>query len=398
MTASLWLDEPYAPRAALTHESVASVAVLGGGITGVATSYWLSQFGKPSVLLERQVVAAGATGRNAGFLLEGTAPAYDALVERHGRATAGALWRFTAENRDRLIAACERESLGCEVTRCGSVVAASSVGEFEGLRRQAALLTEDGFRCEVWERAQMLDRLNGVGGFVGGMYNERDAGLNPVRFVRALAGVSEQRSVQIFEGSPVRSLEREGRHWRVATPSGSVRAESVVLGLNAYTAMVDPSWQGLVDPVRGQVLATAPVGREMFANLFYANHGFEYWRQLPDGRVVLGGLRQLAMADEVGMLDTLHPRIQDALTRYLRDLGVPPYVQVTHRWSGVMGFVRDRLPLIGPVPDRPGLYIAGGYSGHGLAFAFLAGRMIAQLIVEGDTEYPRVLFPERLMA
>jgi glycine/D-amino acid oxidase-like deaminating enzyme len=134
----------------------------------------------------------------------------------------------------------------------------------------------------------------------------------------------------------------------------------------------------------------------LFRRLFYANRGFEYWRQLPSGEIVLGGLRHLAMHEEVGTQDALHPRIQDALEGYLRDLGAPP-VAITHRWSGSMGFTPDRLPVIGPVPGRDGLYIAGGYSGHGLAFAFLAGRMIAQLIAGGTTEYPRVLFPQRVL-
>jgi sarcosine oxidase subunit beta len=62
-----------------------------------------------------------------------------------------------------------------------------------------------------------------------------------------------------------------------------------------------------------------------------------------------------------------------------------------------MGFVPDGLPLIGPVAGREGLYIAGGYSGHGLAFAFLAGRMLAGLIATGATDYPDVLFPARIV-
>lgn len=397
MTVSFWLDEPYTPRPPLASDLTAPVAILGGGISGVATAYWLSRAGCACVLVERNVLAGGATGRNAGFLLEGTVPPYDALAERYGLDTASAVWEFTVENRERLIQTCQDERIACECIRCGSVVAASSAAEFEDLRRHAQTLNASGFPREIWDRAAMLERLEGVGGFFGAVYNPQDAGLHPVRFVRGLATVAEQAAARIFEGSPVRSLVRHGNHWSVTTPSGSVRATSVVLGLNAYAATVDPTWYGLIEPVRGQALATAPVGREVFAHLLYANRGFEYWRQLPDGRIVLGGLRHLAPAEEVGTLDTLHPRIQDALTRYLRDLGIPPHVGVTHRWSGIMGFVPDRMPLIGPVVDRPGLYLAGGYSGHGLAFAFLAGRMIAQLIVDGDTEYPRILFPERLV-
>ena len=63
-----------------------------------------------------------------------------------------------------------------------------------------------------------------------------------------------------------------------------------------------------------------------------------------------------------------------------------------------MGFTPDRLPLIGPVAARDGLFVAGGYSGHGLAFAFLAGRMIAELVATGKTDYPHLLFPSRVMS
>jgi glycine/D-amino acid oxidase-like deaminating enzyme len=153
----------------------------------------------------------------------------------------------------------------------------------------------------------------------------------------------------------------------------------------------------VIQPTRGQVLATAPVAHPLFPHLVYANEGFEYWRQLPDGRVVLGGLRRLAIEEEVGTADSLHPAIQEGLEAYLRHLGVPAAVPVTHRWSGIMGFSPDHLPLIGPVPGQDRLYIAGGYSGHGLAFAFLAGRMIADLVATGATDYPRALFPQRLL-
>jgi glycine/D-amino acid oxidase-like deaminating enzyme len=372
------------------------VVVLGGGITGISTAYWLSQMGVPSVVLEQQTVASGATGRNAGFLLEGTVPDYPELAAAWGRVTARALWDFTIENARRLREVAAHEEIACELIACGSILAAASEAELASLARHADALVRDGYPCEVLDRQAILEALSGAGGFAGGLRNPRDVGLHPVRFVRALMSAAEYRSAAIFEGTPVRGIEPDRAAWKVQTPSGTVRADHVVLGLNAYTALVDPAWQGVIEPVRGQVLATGPVSRPLFQHLFYANRGFEYWRQLPNGRVVLGGLRHLAMAEEVGAVDRLHPRIQDALEGYLRDLGVAS-VPVTHRWSGIMGFSPDRLPLIGPVPGRDGLYIAGGYSGHGLAFAFLAGRMIAQLVATGNTEYPRVLFPARLL-
>ena len=395
-TVSLWLDTPHEPRPALDRDIAVPVAILGGGITGISTAYWLSQHGIPSAVLEQHTVASGASGRNAGFLLEGTVPDYPELAAAWGRATARALWDFTIENRRRVQEACASEGINCDLLACGSVVAAASDKELVALTLHGEMLAQDGHACDILDRRAILEELSGAGAFAGGLHNPRDNGLHPVRFVRGLQRAAE-RSAATFEATTIRAIEPNGTTWKILTPSGIVRADHVVLSLNAYTALVDPTWTGVIEPVRGQVLATGPVGPRMFRHLFYANQGFEYWRQLPGGEIVLGGLRHLAVAEEVGTQDGLHTRIQDALEGYVRDLGVPSSIPVTHRWSGIMGFTPDRLPLIGPVPGREGLYIAGGYSGHGLAFAFLAGRMIAQLVATGATEYPHVLFPRRLI-
>jgi len=396
MTLSLWLDEPYKPRDVLRGDLRVSVAIIGGGITGISTAYWLGRFGIPCAVLEREAVASGASGRNAGFVLEGAVPDYADLVARFGRAEARALWAFTVENREWMVQVCAEEGIEAEIDPCGSVWAAASSREFDMLRREADLLAEEGFPLRVLDAEGVAARLGGRGGFLGGVLNPRDIGIHPVRVTRGLARAGERRGVCIFEGTPVLGLERHS-HWEVITLSGRVRADHAVVALDAYAGLLDARWSSAIRAVRGQVLATAPVGQRLFGHLFYANEGFEYWRQTPAGRVVLGGLRRLALQEEVGTEDRLHPRIQEALEAYLRDLGVPPEVPVTHRWSGAIGISTDHLPLIGPVPGSPGLFLAAGYTGHGLAFAFLAGRMVAQLVATGDTEYPRTLFPQRVL-
>ncbi|MCS7173198.1 MAG: FAD-binding oxidoreductase [Armatimonadetes bacterium] len=393
-TLSLWLDAPYKPRPPLRGDLRVQVAVVGGGITGISVAYWLSREGVDCCVLERDVVAGGATGRNGGFVQEGTTPGYADLIARFGRAEARALWAFTVENRERMVQVCAEEGIEAEVDPCGSVALASDSHELEEFAREAALLSLDGFPVQLLDAEEVAGRL-GRPGFTGGMFNPRDIGIHPVRFTRGLAGAAERRGARIFEGTPVVGIEREGAGWRAVTHAGTVRAERLVLALDAYTENLEAPWVRWIRAVRGQVLATAPFPRR-FAHLFYANGGLEYWRQIPSGRVVLGGLRRLHAQEEVGTEDRLHPRIQEALEAYLRDLGVPPEVAVTHRWSGALGISRDHLPLLGPVPDEPGLLLAAGYTGQGLAFAFLAGRMITELIVSGSTDSPHVLLPARL--
>ncbi len=395
-TLSLWLDEPYEPRPTLRGTLKTSVAVVGGGITGISVAYWLSREGIPCCVLERGVVAGGATGRNGGFVQEGTMPGYVELIARFGRAEARALWAFTVENRERMLAVCTEEGIEAEIDPCGCVALISGPDELAEYRREAELLGEDGFPVAILDQTAVAERLGGDRGFIAGVLNPRDVGVHPVRLTRGLARAAERRGARIFEGTHVEGVARAGRTWEAVTSGGRVRAEHLVLALDAYTGLVDARWAPLIRAVRGQVLATAPTSR-IFPHLFYANDGLEYWRQTPAGHVVLGGLRRLALGEEVGTEDRLHPKIQEALEAYLRDLGVPRMVPVAYRWSGAIAISRDRLPLIGPVPADRGLFLAAGYTGQGLAFAFLAGRMIAQLIALGRTDYPSVLFPERLV-
>ena len=147
--------------------------------------------------------------------------------------------------------------------------------------------------------------------------------------------------------------------------------------------------------MRGQMLATAPAP-PTFDRPVYADHGFDYWRQLPDGRVVLGGWRNLDPASEVGTADVLHGGIQQRMEEFLHRFAPLRGVPVTHRWSGTMGFSKDGLPLVGPVPGAAGALAGVGFTGHGFGFAMLAGQALAATVDDGRHPFCDDLTPYRL--
>jgi glycine/D-amino acid oxidase-like deaminating enzyme len=140
------------------------------------------------------------------------------------------------------------------------------------------------------------------------------------------------------------------------------------------------------------MLATAPVARRVFERPAYAHRGYRYWRQRADGRVLVGGYRNLALEQEVGYDERPTDFLQRHLEGHLRDLGVEE--PVTHRWAGAMGFTDDELPLVGEVPGMPGVYVCGGYTGHGWAFAFQVAKLLAEHLLGGPSP-PGWLSPER---
>jgi glycine/D-amino acid oxidase-like deaminating enzyme len=353
----------------------ADIVVVGGGITGVSLAYWLGQGGADVLLLERSRLAAGASGRNAGFVLAGVASNYAEAVEGYGRSVAGEIWAFSLENHDRL-----GEALAGRAghKRAGSWTLAASDEEAAALQRSATMLAED--------------RLPGAwrpnGGKLGGLLNAVDGELDPVAAVTAIASMA---TATIVDGVEVVGIEPGVSGVRVDTTAGELAAGAVVLATNGYTRQLYP--EIAIDAVRGQMLATEAGADPVAGRPVYTDSGFVYWRQLADRRVLVGGYRHRALADEVGYDDTPTEAVQAHLDAQLGELNVS--AAVTHRWAGIMGFTPDNLPLVGPVAGAPGVFISGGYSGHGMGFAFNCARLLAASML-GPGEVPGWLSPGRL--
>ncbi|MDP9406017.1 MAG: FAD-binding oxidoreductase, partial [Actinomycetota bacterium] len=135
---------------------------------------------------------------------------------------------------------------------------------------------------------------------------------------------------------------------------------------------------GRVRTVRAQMLATARAPEVDIPRPVYARFGYDYWQQLPDRRVVLGGLRDQFPATESTDRAVPTSALQRQLDVLLRD-GLGVRAAVTHRWAGVIAFTDDRLPVLAEV--RPGVWVAGAYSGTGNVLGSLCGRAAAQLAV-----------------
>lgn len=395
MTVSLWLDTAHTPAPPLGADTACDVLVIGGGLCGAACAGALARAGHDVVWLEEGRVAGAATGRNAGFVLQGTAERYDRAVALLGRERARRIHAWSLENHARIAAAVAAAGIDCAYRRGGSLQLAGSPEEEAELVASAALLAEDGFEAQLLDGAA-LGEVYRAAGFRLGVSLPADGELDPVRFVRGLAARAVSDGARLFEGTAVRALDASAMgDVRAETTGGTVRAQVVVVATNARAAELLPFFHQKVDPVRGQMLATAPAPLT-FDRPVYADHGFDYWRQLPDGRVVLGGWRNLDPAAEVGTADVLHDGIQQRMVDFLHRFPPLRGVPITHRWSGTMGFSKDGLPLVGPVPGAAGALAGVGFTGHGFGFAMLAGEALAATVDDGRHPFCDDLTPYRL--
>ena len=356
MTDQPFWQRPAAVEAAPLPKRV-EVLVVGGGITGVSLLRRLGERGVNAALVERTRLAFGASGRNAGFLLEGTAANYAEAVRQYGRGVVREVWEITGENHERLA-----EALGGRAgyRRGGSRTLAASAAEEAQLAESAELMSEDGWPVTLAGRS---------------IVNPRDGELNPAEAVAALAADCPPGS--IFEEVEVTDLEQL-----------PIAADEVILATNAFTGqLVD----GIpIAPVRAQMLATAPFGTRVAERPTYSDQGYQYWRQLSTGEVLAGGYRDRALAEEVGYELATTAIVQEHLERHLAGLGVT--APITHRWAGTMGFSPDSLPLVGRL--RPGVSICDGYTGHGMGFAQLCARILVDNLLGGPPP-PNWLDPGR---
>jgi gamma-glutamylputrescine oxidase len=136
------------------------------------------------------------------------------------------------------------------------------------------------------------------------------------------------------------------------------------------------------------VIVSAPLDRVLYDKPHYARQGFDYWQQLPDGRLLLGGFRDVSIMDELTDVEETTPTIQASLERFMGEL-IGEVPTITHRWAGIFGLTQDMLPLVGLVPGHENVWAAGGYSGHGNVLGFACGELVADAIL-GDTPSPQL--------
>jgi glycine/D-amino acid oxidase-like deaminating enzyme len=158
-----------------------------------------------------------------------------------------------------------------------------------------------------------------------------------------------------------------------------------------------PELDAAIKPTRGQVLVTEPLERRLFPCPHYARHGYDYWQQTPEGRLVAGGSRDKALDHEYTSEEATTPIIQGHLEAFVAGLlGKEPRIE--HRWAGIFGTTADRLPLVGRLPGRDDLWVSAGYSGHGNVMGLACGELVAGAILGGPDLELELFDPARLAA
>ena len=388
--------EPLVPADELPDTT--EVAVIGGGMLGCWTAYWLARAGVPVTLLEKNVIGWGATGRNGGFLVGGTASGFGALARRLGEDAARQVETIAAEGRELAGNAIVEEEIACDFRVPGTLSLALSDAELAEMSADAGSLAKSGFAGEVLDRAATQELIHTPLGeeIRGAMYARNGALVHSERYLCGVAEAAQRHGARLVRAE-VTGLASEGDSTRIETTNGALSAGRVVVALNAWTDTLVPALAGKIVPVRGQILAYAPTER-VFESAIGASvtPTGEYWQQTPDGSIVIGGCRDDAPNGDVGVremvpTDDVTERIEQVLPRLFPELS---NLTVARRWAGLMAFTSDYVPVADAAPGLPGVWFGGGFCGHGMPFGPRVGQLLAEAATSGVT--PPALAPLRI--
>ena len=391
---SLWHEtvDDLAARPMLEAVVDADVAIVGAGLTGLWTAYYLIRCdpGLRVVVVEKEVAGFGASGRNGGWmsaLFPAAAPRLAGLggSSRAQALAMGAAMRAGIDEVEGVVAA---EGIDCHFHRGGTVAFARTPTQLARARAEVEQahawgLGNADLRLLSPEDTRQYACATRV---LGSTYTPHCARVHPARLVRGLAAAAERRGVKIFEQTPATLVEPG----RVTTPHGVVRSDYVVVATEGFSAGIDGVRQRHpVAPVYSLVVATEPLPSSVFDQIGLADaptftdhrHLIIYGQRTADDRLVFGGRgAPYHFGSRVRPEFDRAPRVFAKLKRTLVDM-FPPVggARFTHAWGGPLGISRDWMASVG-IDPRSRVGWAGGYVGDGVTTSNLAGRTLADLV------------------
>lgn len=372
------------PRAPLSGKRSAKVCIVGGGFAGLNTALGLAERGmRDVVLVEARELAFGASGRNGGFVFAGFSRGPASLLQDLGPARARALYSGTTGAVDLIRRRIASLGIECQLTDAG-VYWANWFRDPRVLRDFQVMLARDFGNDWTWVPRDELRGLLLTERYSDALYERNAMHFHPLNYALGLATAAEDAGVAIHEGSPATALERRDGGWRIRTPDGVIDCEQVVLACGGYLAGLRRDVDAGVLPIATYVMVTEPLGARMDtilrtrAAIYDTRFAFDYYRPLPDGRLLWGG--------RISVRDRSPHEVQRLLYRDL--MKVYPQlegVRIESAWSGLMSYSRHEMPQVGRIDD--GLWLGQAFGGHGVAPTTFAGEVLAAAIAEGDTRW-----------
>ncbi|MEC3862454.1 FAD-dependent oxidoreductase [Mesobacterium sp. TK19101] len=365
---------PDFPR--LDENTRTDILVIGGGFQGLSTALHAAEAGTDVVLLEAETPGYGASGRNGGQVIPGLKDDPDTLDRLWGPQALD----FAGNTADVLFALVRRLGIDCDAAQTGWIQAGDKTAHLPGLKARMEQWAARGAPVD-WLDADAMERATGTRAFRGGWIDHRAGKVHPLKLAFGLAAAAQNAGVRLYCKSQVAGLDRDGTGWRARLAHGpTVRADRVVMATNVYTpSALNADLPRATVPANSFQVATVPLNAEHLARILPGGMVVSeirrvgtYFRIGPENRLMLGGRGSFTDPTTAGDFR----QVEAELSR-LCGAGLA----IEHRWFGRVGITPDhRIRLCNPAP---GLMLATGFNGRGVALATALGKAMAEHLTTG---------------
>jgi len=361
----------------LDGERQADVCVIGGGFTGLSAALNLAERGLDVVLLEAERIGFGASGRCGGLVGSGQRKDVLETEEMFGLERSRELWDFAEAAKQEIRDRVEKHDIACDLQR-GQLVGIHKKRYLGWARELADALAERYSYpfCAALNEEETQARV-ATGTFLEGLYDSEALTMHPLNFSLGLARAAAEAGVRIYENSRVLNYSHTDPA-KVETASGRVTASFVVLACNGYLGDLEPRVAGKIMPINNFMIATEPLGESRANELINGRFGVHdtrfvvnYFRISDDYRLLFGGGENYRAGFPGDIKKFVRPYMLKLFPQ-LKD------VAIDYSWGGTLSVTVNRLPHVGRL--QPNVFFAQGYSGHGIAVAIFAGKVIAEAI------------------
>jgi glycine/D-amino acid oxidase-like deaminating enzyme len=393
---SLWAStaEPAPDTPPLRESASFDVAIVGAGFTGLSTALHLAERGVKVCVLDAAVPGWGASGRNGGQVIPGLKYDPDELVQRFGETAGNRLVEAVGSAADNVFDLIGRYGIECAAVRRGWIQPAPSPAMLETVTRRALQWAARGVKISLLDGAEVCRRL-GTTSYIGGWVDHRAGSIQPLSYARGLARAALSLGVAVHERTSVSRLTRNERGWRVETHGGAVvEAQRVVIATNGYTGALWPGLRQSVIAANSFIVATQPlppgIGDDILRGGEVASDSRRlllYFRRDAAGRLLMGGRGPFSEPRASG--DWAHlKRAVELMYPQLKG------ISYEYQWAGRIAITADFLPHIHE--PAPGLSIALGYNGRGIAMATTVGKYLAERMCgKSPAAFPFAVTPVR---
>jgi glycine/D-amino acid oxidase-like deaminating enzyme len=400
---SFWITQAgeLRDRPPLRGRETSDVCIVGAGLTGLWTAYYLKKT-DPSLavaIVEDRFAGFGASGRNGGWLTNAIAGSPRRYAATHGVEGVRDLQRAYSDSVDEVISVCEEEELDADIVKGGNLVIAYNEPQLQRVQPVVEDARFWGLSDWVVLDAEQVRNRVAAAGALGGYWNPQCARLNPALLVNGLAALVESMGVPIFENTKAQAITPG----EVRTDLGRINSDVIIRATEGFTSSF-PGERRTWLPMNSSMVVTNPLSKELWSEIGWDGfdtlgdmaHAYTYAQRTADGRIAIGGrgipYRYGSRTDRDGETPqwTVN-KLRHQLFTYFPALSEVP---IAHAWSGVLGVPRDWCATV--TWDREtGIGWAGGYVGHGLTTTNLAGRTLRDLILGKETSLTALPWVDR---